>query len=96
MRIKQANVYLFQNGLEEWISHVLYQQPVASMIVNDKAVAICASVRISDTGHEAGIETLKAHWRNGHAVKVISAWASAVEKMDDLPLYSTSMANMAS
>jgi predicted GNAT family acetyltransferase len=85
-----------QNGLPEWIPDVPYQQPFVAVIVDGQAVAVCASVRITDAAHEAGVETLAAHRRKGYAVAVVSAWASAVEKMGALPLYSTSVENVAS
>ena len=43
-----------------------------------------------------GSQTLASHRRKGYAVSVISAWASTVEKLGALPLYSTSIDNMLS
>ena len=94
--ITEQNSYLLQGGLQDWIPDIPYQQPLVSMTVGGQAVAICASVRISAAAHEAGVETLPSHRQKGYAVAVVSAWAGAVEKMGTLPLYSTSLENIAS
>ena len=67
-----------------------------AVIVDGQAAAVCASVRITDAAHEAGVETLEGYRRKGYAVAVVSTWASAVEKMGVLPLYSTAVENVAS
>jgi hypothetical protein len=94
--ITEHNSYLLEGGLQAWIPDVPYQQPLFSMIAAGQAAAICASVRISAAAHEAGVETLPAYRQKGCAVAVVSAWAGAVEKMGALPLYSTSLENIAS
>jgi RimJ/RimL family protein N-acetyltransferase len=94
--ITEQTSHLLQNGLPEWIPDVPSQQPFVAVIVDGQAVAVCASVHITDAAHEAGVETLAAHRRQGCAVAVVSTWASAVEKMGALPLYSTSVENVAS
>ena len=67
-----------------------------SMIVDEKAVAICASVRISNAAHEAGVATLASFQKQGFASSVVSSWACAVREKGALPLYSTSNENIAS
>ncbi len=94
--ISEQNAYLLQNGLQDWIPDVPTQQPFVAMIVGGQAVAVCASVRVTDAAHEAGVETLEEHRQRGYATSVVSAWASAVMKRGVLPLYSTSLANVAS
>ena len=94
--IDEQNAHFLQDGLQDWISAIPHQQPVAAMIVDDRAVAVCASVRISDAAHEAGVETVASHRQKGYAVKVVSVWARAVEKLGMLPFYSTSIENIAS
>ena len=66
------------------------------MLNGDNAVAVCASVRITDAAHEAGVETVPAYRRCGYATRVVRAWADAVSSMGAKPLYSTSWANLAS
>ena len=94
--ISEQNAHLLQNGLQDWIPDVPTQQPFVAMIVAGQAVAICASVRVTGMAHEAGVETLKGHRQKGYATSVVSAWASAVMKRGAMPLYSTSLANVAS
>jgi RimJ/RimL family protein N-acetyltransferase len=94
--IKAHNAFLLEQGLKDWIPDIPHQQPMSAIIVDDKAVAICASVRITDAAHEAGVETRVSHQKQGFAVSVVSAWAHAVQEMGALPLYSTSNENMAS
>jgi predicted GNAT family acetyltransferase len=59
-------------------------------------VCICASVRISDAAHCAGVETQAGHRRRGHAVNAVAGWARAVQSLGAAPFYSTSWDNMAS
>lgn len=94
--IDEQNAALLKDSLPDWIADVRHQQPFYAMIVEGQAIAVCASVRITDEAHEAGVETLASHRRKGYAVSVISAWASTVEKLGALPLYSTSIDNMLS
>ena len=94
--INEQNAHLLQDGLENWLPDVPFQQPFVAMIIGGRAVAVCASVRISAAAHEAGVETLASHRQKGYAVGVVSAWARAVAKMGALPLYSTSIENIAS
>jgi len=90
------NSFFLRDELQDWIPDVPYQQPFVAIIVGGIAVALCASVRISSTAHEAGVETASFHRRKGHAVKVVSAWAGAVKALGAVPLYSTSIENLAS
>ena len=96
IRINKQNAHLLEGGLQEWIPDLGYQQPVVALLVDGKAVAICASVRITKDAHEAGVETVKAYRQKGYAVKVVAAWAREVNKLGALPLYSLSNENLAS
>jgi len=90
------NSFFLQGELQDWVPDVPYQQPFVAIIVDGIAVALCASVRITSTAHEAGVETASFHRRKGYAVKVVSAWAGAVKAIGAIPLYSTSIENIAS
>jgi RimJ/RimL family protein N-acetyltransferase len=90
------NSSFLRDELQDWVPDVPYQQPFVAIIVDGLAVALCASVRISSTAHEAGVETASFHRRKGYAVKVVSAWAGAVKAIGAVPLYSTSIENIAS
>ena len=94
--IDAQNAHLLQGGLEEWIPDMRYQQPAVALLVDGQAVAICASVRITEAAHEAGVETVPGHRQKGYAVKVVQAWAKAVAKLGARPIYSLSDENLAS
>ena len=96
VEITPANADLLKGGLEDWLVDVPHLQPMMALIEADHAVSICASVRITNEAHEAGVETLPGYRRKGLACRVVAAWANALFKMDVLPLYSTSWDNIAS
>ncbi len=58
-------------------------------------VSICRSVR-KGRGHEAGIETLPAYRRQGHALEALRGWTAAVLALDAVPLYSANRNNLPS
>lgn len=94
--INEANADLLRGGFEEWLPDVPHRQPFMAMIEDGHAVSLCASVRITDDAHEAGVETLPMYRQRGHAVNVVAGWARAVRKRKAIPFYSTSWDNMAS
>lgn len=94
--ITEANADLLRGGLDDWIPDVAHRRPFVAMIEDGHAVCVCASVRITKAAHEAGVETLSAYRRKGHAVNVVAGWANAVRKTGAIPLYSTSWDNAAS
>lgn len=96
VEIREANAGLLRGGLEGWLEDVAHRQPFQAVIEEGRAVAVCASVRITAAAHEAGVETLPAFRRRGHAVDVVAGWAAAVRRLGAVPLYSTSWDNTAS
>jgi hypothetical protein len=94
--ITEANAYLLQGGLEAWLPDVTHRQPFMVAVQDSKAVSVCASVRITDTAHEAGVETLSAYRQQGHAANTVAAWTQVLLKKKIIPLYSTSWKNTAS
>ncbi|HEX7036126.1 MAG TPA: GNAT family N-acetyltransferase [Pseudomonadales bacterium] len=91
------NAHLLRGGLEAWLPDVGHRQPMVAMLQSGRAVAICASVRISAASHEAGVETLPSHRRRGFAAAVVSGWAHAARRRGvDTLFYSTSWDNVAS
>jgi RimJ/RimL family protein N-acetyltransferase len=65
-------------------------------VIDDQAVAVCGSVRITARAHEAGVETSLPHRGHGYAAQTTAAWAKAVRALGVEPLYSTSWDNAAS
>ena len=96
VEISETNADLLRGGFEDWLEDVPYRRPFMAMIEDGQAVSVCASVRITDAAHEAGVETLLKYRRRGYAVNVVAGWARAVRKMSAIPLYSTSWDNTAS
>lgn len=94
--IDSTNAFLLRGGLEDWIDDVPHRRPFFTMLEEGRAVAVCASVRITALAHEAGVATLPAYRRQGHATAVVSAWAAAVEAIGAIPLYSTAWENTSS
>ncbi|HEX6749386.1 MAG TPA: GNAT family N-acetyltransferase [Longimicrobium sp.] len=96
VRITAENAELLRPHLHEWADGIELAQPALAMLVDGRAVAVCASVRITPAAHEAGVETAPDFRRRGHAARVVAAWAAAVREMGSIPLYSTSWRNAAS
>ena len=96
VEISQANADLLRGGFEDLLRDVPHRRPFMAMVEDGQAVSVCASVRITDAAHEAGVETLPAYRQKGHATNVVAVWANAVRKISAIPLYSASWDNTAS
>jgi hypothetical protein len=94
--IRGENAHLLRGGLDAWLRDVPYLRPFVAALERERAVAVCASVRITDAAHEAGVETAAAARRSGHASRAVATWISAVHALGATPLYSTSWDNLAS
>jgi hypothetical protein len=94
--ISEINVELLHPLLAGWAPDVQHCQPMVAMIVDDRAVAVCCTVRRTVLAHEAGVETAAVVRGRGYAAPVVSAWARAVRALGREPLYSTSWRNEAS
>jgi GNAT superfamily N-acetyltransferase len=94
--IGATNAQLLEGGLGAWSPDVAYRRPFLAIVEEGRAVALCASVRITPAAHEAGVETVPEYRRRGLATRVVTAWANAVARTGALPLYSTSWENTAS
>jgi len=94
--IRKENAHLLRDGMEEWLPDVPHRQPFLAIVEDGCAVSVCASVRITDAAHEAGVETLPAYRGQGHAVNAVAGWANAVLDRGAIPFYSTSWDNVAS
>ena len=81
---------------ETWLVDVPHRQPFVAIVEGGRAVSLCCSVRISPAVHCAGVKTLAAHRRRGHAVSAVAGWAAAVRALGAAPFYSTSWDNEAS
>jgi hypothetical protein len=93
VRVTAANAELLSPYLEDWRVDAEAGVPMAASLHNGAAVSVCCSVRVTDEAHEAGVETHPDFRARGHASRAVRAWASAVRKLDCVPLYSTSWEN---
>src|SRR6185503_16621296 len=91
--VTRENAGLLQPLLSAWMPDVATCQPMFVLPIDGRAVAICASVRITPEAYEAGVDTAPAHRGHGYAGHVVAAWAAAVREMGRVPLYSTSWQN---
>jgi hypothetical protein len=94
--IDERNADLLRGGLEDWIPDVPHRRPFMAMVEDERAVAVCASVRISSAVHCAGVETRPEYRQRGHAVNAAAGWGRAVRALGARPFYSTSWDNIAS
>jgi hypothetical protein len=69
--IDEANSSLLAEGLPDWLADVPYRQPFMARVEAGRAVAVCASVRISEVVYCAGVETLPGLRGQGHATAVV-------------------------
>jgi RimJ/RimL family protein N-acetyltransferase len=71
-------------------------EPALAVVIDELAVSVGFSSRVTERAAEAGVDTLEAFRGQGHASRVVAAWASAVRARGRVPLYSTSWGNLAS
>lgn len=94
--IDDTNAHLLERHFSDWLPDVPHRRPFVAVIEDAHAAAVCASVRITASAHEAGVETAHGYRRNGYASRAVAAWATAVRAIGAEPLYSTSWDNEAS
>lgn len=70
--------------------------PVVVRVMDEVAVAVCFSARITSQVAEAGVYTVEGYRGRGYAVEVARGWAASIRATGRLPLYSTSWENVAS
>jgi hypothetical protein len=64
VEITETNAGLLRGGFEDWLPDVPHRCPFMAIVEDGHAISVCASVRITDAAHEAGVETLAAHRHN--------------------------------
>lgn len=87
---------LLQPLMPQWLPDIQSAQPLVARVVDGRAVAVCASVRITPEAHEAGVETHAEFRGRGYACAAVATWSSAVRTQGAEPLYSTVWSNTAS
>ena len=94
--IGDDNADLLLGGLDEWRPDVAAGLPMVAVVVDGRAVSICASVNASKTAHCAGVETLAGYRGKGLAAQSVSAWAREVRTVGAEPVYGTTFDNLSS
>ena len=94
--VTKENVNILEPFMTPWLGDVGLCDPFLAILHEGQAVSVCGSVRITDRGYEAGVDTHPEFRGRGFAPRVVSAWARAVRAIDRIPLYSTSWNNTAS
>lgn len=94
--IDETNADLLLGGLDEWRPDVAAGLPMMAVVVNGRAVSVCASVNASPAAHCAGVETVPEYRGRGLAAMVVAGWARAVQAAGAAPFYGTTFDNVAS
>ncbi len=94
--VTPENAEVLRPYFEDWLLDVQDSQPFLAVLSGGVAVSICCSVRTTGLAHEAGVETHEDFRGQGHAGRVVGAWARKVRQHGRVPLYSTSWENRAS
>ncbi|MCX5975874.1 MAG: GNAT family N-acetyltransferase [Coprothermobacterota bacterium] len=76
--------------------HLDQLQPCIAKVIDDKAVAICRTVRRSSLGLEGGVDTTLEFRKRGFGAQTVAFWAARVWSGGLIPCYSTSWRNKAS
>ena len=96
IRITSENRELLRTYQAPWLEDVVHCQPFVGVVHEGVVVSVCASVRITDRLHEAGVDTHPDFRGRGFAPHAVAAWARAVREANRIPSYSTSWKNTAS
>jgi len=70
--------------------------PCVAVIREGRAVSVCQTVGFSTITQTAGVDTMEKYRMQGFASAVTAAWATNVRDSGCIPLYSTSLENVAS
>lgn len=96
VKIDETTAHFLEGCMDDWLPDVPHTQPFFAIVKGGQVVSVCASVRITDNAHSAGVETLPEFRGKGYAASAVLAWASAVKGYGASPLYSHSRDNVAS
>jgi hypothetical protein len=94
--VSQDNAHILQPNFAGWREEVDDVQPFYTVVVDDRAVSTCGTVRRSVHGIEAGVDTLEGYRRRGYARRAVAAWCRAARQEGLIGFYSTSWSNMVS
>jgi len=94
--IESHRTFLLEEHFPDLIEHLHEKMPVAAYVIEDSAVAVCCSARVSQQGAEASLYTAPNFRGQGYAVEAVKCWQYHVRESGRIPIYSTSWDNIAS
>ena len=94
--LSEANAGLLEADFPDWVEDTRHRPLIFGLLHEGRVVSICASVRTTAEGHEAGVETLASERGRGFAPAVVAGWARAVRALGAEPIYGTGWENLAS
>lgn len=94
--ISPKNAALLEVHFGWLVKTVPIYAPMAAVVVDGKAVAVCFCSRITARVAEAGVFTAEDYRGHNYATDTVRGWAAGVRATGRLPLYSTSSTNFAS
>ena len=96
VQVTRETAGILQPDFTGWEEEIEVAQPIFASVVDGRAVSVCGTVRRSDCGVEAGVETVEGYRRKGHARRAVAAWGEAARQHGFGAFYSTWWANEAS
>ncbi|MEO2204567.1 GNAT family N-acetyltransferase [Paenibacillus pabuli] len=94
--IDHHNTILLAEHFPDLTGRLHAKAPVVAYVIENSAVAVCCSARISVLGAEASLYTMPAYRGYGYGVEVVKCWQYHVQEGGRIPLYSTSWDNLSS
>jgi len=99
VRITESNRQLLSDHFEHMLGYdgkvIQFDQPIIAQVVDDMAVAVCSSARSNKEAHECYVLTAPEYRDRGFATNAVRSWASLLIHQGILPLYNTSVDNVA-
>ncbi|WP_440117951.1 GNAT family N-acetyltransferase [Paenibacillus sp. QZ-Y1] len=94
--IDRHRAFLLSEHFPELIERLHEKMPVAAYVMQDSAIAVCCSARVSTQGAEASLYTAPDFRGQGYAAEAVKCWQHHVKESGRIPIYSTSWDNTAS
>ncbi|OME81087.1 hypothetical protein BK122_16705 [Paenibacillus pabuli] len=94
--IESHRTFLLEKHFPNLIEHLHEKMPVIAYVMEDSAVAVCCSARVSQQGAEASLYTAPNFRGQGYAAEAVKCWQYYVKESGRIPIYSTSWDNIAS
>ncbi|WP_413376754.1 GNAT family N-acetyltransferase [Paenibacillus taichungensis] len=94
--IESHRTFLLEEHFPDLIERLHEKMPVAAYVIENSAVAVCCSARVSQQGAEASLNTAPNFRGQGYAAEAVNCWQYHVKESGRIPIYSTSWDNIAS